>query len=89
MHNPPTHLGGVDAEAWLRDVITGCESVLFTVQRCTRGTVPAGTAAEALDQAAAALRLRSGGDGHNEALLRQVVASVQGLKGHLARAMTS
>ncbi|KAG2443833.1 hypothetical protein HXX76_002176 [Chlamydomonas incerta] len=82
--------GGADAaEAWLRDVITGCVGVLFTVQRCTSGAVPAGAAAEALDQAAAALRLHSGGDAHNEALLRQVVASVQGLKGHLARAMSS
>ncbi|GLC49109.1 hypothetical protein PLESTB_000183400 [Pleodorina starrii] len=72
------------AESWLRDVIVGCVGVLFTIQKCTAGNVPAATVAEALDLAVQQLQIRT--DGENDALYGDIVQSVQGLKGHLTRA---
>ncbi|GIL75304.1 hypothetical protein Vretifemale_5122 [Volvox reticuliferus] len=72
------------AERWLRDVIVGCVGVLFTIQKCTAGNVPASTVAEALDLAVQQLQIRT--DGENDALYGDIVQSVQGLKGHLTRA---
>ncbi|GFR47546.1 hypothetical protein Agub_g9269 [Astrephomene gubernaculifera] len=73
------------AESWLRDVIVGCVGVLFTIQKCTAGNVPAETVADALDMAVQQLQIKT--DGENEALYRDIVQSVQGLKGHLTRAL--
>ncbi|GIL51183.1 hypothetical protein Vafri_7252 [Volvox africanus] len=72
------------AERWLRDVIVGCVGVLFTIQKCTAGNVPASAVAEALDLAVQQLQIRT--DGENDALYADIVQSVQGLKGHLTSA---
>ncbi|KXZ49229.1 hypothetical protein GPECTOR_22g820 [Gonium pectorale] len=73
------------SESWLRDVIVGCVGVLFTIQKCTAGNVPAATVAEALDLAVQQLQIKTGGE--NQALYTDIVQSVQGLKGYLTRAM--
>ncbi len=70
------------SEVWLRDLVVGCVGVLFTVQRCTAGGVAPSTVGQALDLVLDALQPRATA---NEGLYRDIVQSVQGLKGHLAK----
>ncbi|KAG2495072.1 hypothetical protein HYH03_006683 [Edaphochlamys debaryana] len=67
------------AESRLREVIETCVGLLFTIQRCSAGSVPAATVGDALDLAVDRIKARTEG-GSNKALFGEIASSVGGLK---------